>query len=87
MDKENKYIYNRIEGDKGYNAEDRWKNKSLFKKIVKFFTPEPPIFSMPKSQSCKICNAFSPRVRMTEGGAYYRCHSHGDFFLKSYFVK
>jgi len=87
MEKEEKYIFNRTEGDKGYKAEDRWKNKNLFKKIVKFFTPEPPKFNMPKSQSCMKCNAYSPRIRMTEGGAYYRCRNHGEFFLKSFFVK
>jgi hypothetical protein len=76
------YIYNRND-DKKYKAEDRWKNKNLFKKIVKFFTPEPPPFNMPKSQSCKDCGAYSRRIRFTNNGAYYKCHNHGEFILLS----
>jgi hypothetical protein len=71
------------EVQKAFKPEDRWKNKNLFKRIVKFFTPEPPPFNMPKSQSCPKCNAYSKREKILSNGANYRCRHHGLFFLLS----
>lgn len=37
---------------------------------------------MPKFQSCPQCHANSERVAKTGGGAYYKCRSHGEFFVR-----
>jgi len=38
--------------------------------------------NMPKFLSCPQCYADSERVAKTGGGAYYKCRSHGEFFVR-----
>ena len=38
--------------------------------------------NMPVFQPCPECHASSQRLMKTEGGAYYRCRTHGEFFVK-----
>jgi len=38
--------------------------------------------NMPRFQSCPQCHTNSQRVAKTEGGAYYKCRSHGEFFVR-----
>lgn len=38
--------------------------------------------NMPRFQHCPQCQANSQRVAKTEGGAYYKCRSHGEFFVR-----
>lgn len=66
-----------------YKEEDRWKKPSLFRKIVRIFTPEIPEINMPRYQPCPDCNSGSRRTERSGVGATYRCVTHGNFIVKS----
>ena len=38
--------------------------------------------NMPRRQPCSSCHKSAKRTRKTEGGAYYKCGEHGEFFVR-----
>lgn len=39
--------------------------------------------NMPKFRRCPMCYARSRRTFKSEGGAYYQCRLHGEFFVRA----